>query len=276
MSKQEVLRILETTGAFLRDGHFKLVSGNHSDSYVHVRLALAYPEIASKIGKKLADEFQGDKINVVVAFSVSGIRLAESLAEHLKARVVRAERKEDKIILARGYTIEEGDNVLVVDDVLTTGRLIHQALRTIRNETRGILKGVGVIVDRSKKEPDFGVRSVSLVRIDMNLWSAESCPKCEQGIPLTDLTSPDTNVFAVLYSLPEGVRPILASTYDDILKELEKGKPVQTIIVKGDKLQIDSTQLEVERVYRFKYLDINMIIWKLPDGTIELFRVSEE
>jgi len=230
MAGQEIMDILETTGSYLKNGHFKLVSGNHSDDYVHVRLALAYREHASRIGKKVADEFQGEGINVVAAFTVSGIALAQSVAKHLGAKLIFGERKEDKIIFARGQAIGEGDNVLVVDDVLTTGELIHQVLATIRNETKGVPKGVGIVVDRSKKEPDFGVKTVSLIRIDMHLWPPESCPKCEQGIPLTDLSSPDIDVFAVLYSLPEEARTVLANTYQDILTKLEEGKPLEEIL----------------------------------------------
>ncbi len=273
MGEQEILRILETTGAFLRDGHFKLVSGNHSDTYVDVRLALQYSDLASSLGKKLADEFQEDKINVVVGF-VSGTVLAESVAGRLKARVLLVERRADKIILAKGY-IEQGDNVLIVDDVLTTGRSIHKVLRTIRNETTGIVKGVGVIVDRSKKEPDFGVKIRRLVPINMNLWPPKSCPKCKQRIPYKDLSSPDV-IYAVAYSLHEGVRTILGTSYPDILKELQEGKRVQPVIVEADKLHIDPTQLEVERLYRFKYLDISMALRKSANGTIHLSQASEQ
>ena len=228
--EQEILDILKTRGAYLTDGHFKLVSGNHSDEYVHVRLALAYSQHASTIGKMLADKFQGDKINAVVGFTVGGTTLAKNVAEHLKARPVLAERKEGKITFAPGYVIEKGDNVLLVDDVLTTGQLIDQMLGAIRNKTQGTPKGVGVVVDRSKREPNFRVKTVRLVRISMKLWPPKSCPKCKQGIPLTDLSQPDTNIFGVLYSLPEEVRPVIGSTYRDILTKLQEGKLLDEIL----------------------------------------------
>ncbi len=228
--EQEILDILETTGAHLKNGHFKLVSGNHTDSYVHVRLALAYPEHASTIGKRLADEYQEDNIDAVVGFAVGGIILAKSVAAKLNARLVLAERKKDKISFSRGQVIEEGENVLIMDDVLTTGELIHQALSTMRNETRGVVKGVGVVVDRSKKVLDFGVKTVSLLRIDMNLWPPGSCPKCAKGDPLTDLSSPDKNPSAMLETLPEEVRPVLMVTYLDILQDLKAGKPLEEVL----------------------------------------------
>ena len=102
MGEKELFDILDKTGAYLKNGHFKLVSGNHSDSYVHVRLALAYPEYASKIGKELSDRFRGDAINAVVAFTVSGIKLLHCVAEHFGARLVLSEIKEG-VLFGRGY-----------------------------------------------------------------------------------------------------------------------------------------------------------------------------
>ena len=230
MSSQDIVDMLETTGAYLQNGHFKLISGNHSDSYVHVRLALAYPEYASQIGKKLAGEFQEERIAVVVAFTVGGRELAESVAKHLEARFVRAEVKEEKIVLSKGHAIQQGENVLVVDDVLTTGQLIHEALATILDNTQGVPRGVGVVVDRSQKTPDFGVKTVSLATIAMNLWPTESCPKCQQGIPITDLSSPDKQPLSILKSLPQEIRPVFAMTYKEYLEEIKAGKELAEVL----------------------------------------------
>jgi len=229
MGKQQILDILETTGAYLKDGHFVLVSRNHTDSYVHVRLALAYPEHVLVIGQELAAKFQEDQIDVVLGFTLGGIELAESVARELDARLVRAESKEGRIAFRKGYTVEPGENALIVDDVLTTGHLIEQAIQAIR-KNRGVPRGVGIVVDRGLGPPDFGVRTVSLARIDMNLWPPESCPKCAQGIPKLDLSAPDTKPLAILESLPEESRPILAIIYSEYLEELNAGKPLADVL----------------------------------------------
>ena len=203
MRGQEILDMLETTGAYLKNGHFSLVSGNHTDSYVHVRLALAYPELASSLGAKLADQFRDEQINVVAGFTIGGVKLAQEVAKSLSAKVVLAERSGEEIALLEGYAIGEGEKVLVVDEILTTGGSISHMLDLIKNETKGIPKGVGVVVDRSKDTPDFGVKFVKLARIDLNLWPPRSCPKCAQGIPITDLASPEEEPLNVTESLPD-------------------------------------------------------------------------
>jgi orotate phosphoribosyltransferase len=209
---QEILNILESIGANVI-GHFRLASGNDSDSYFHVRLALAYPEHALTISKRLADVFQGDNINTVVGFTIGGRALAEYVAKHLNAKLVLAKKEENKITLAKYGRIEKGENILVVDDVLTTGKSIHRALNTIRDETQGVLKGVGIVVDRSKKEPDFGVKTVRLHKLSTNLWPPESCPLCRKGEKLRDLRLADKELRIAFTGLPEELRSRLIAMY---------------------------------------------------------------
>jgi orotate phosphoribosyltransferase len=208
-NEEEIMNILETTNAYVKGRHFILASRNHSDSYVHVGVALAHPEHALTIYKNLADKFEEDKISVVVGFTYCGHILAAGVAEQLKARLVLANKGENEVILPKGHRIGKGENVLVVDDVLTTGGSMRQALNTIRSETYGVLKGVGVVVDRSKKAPDFGVKMVKLRGLPLKLWSPKSCPKCrEHDIP-TDLSSADRIPLTRIASLPEELRPIV-------------------------------------------------------------------
>jgi orotate phosphoribosyltransferase len=219
---QEILNIFESIGAHVI-GHFRLASGNDSDSYVHVRLALGYPEHALTISKKLADAFQKDKVNVVVGFTIGGHILAKYVAEHLNARVIPATKAENRIIFAKCHKIENGEGILVVDDVLTTGNSIYQALNTIKNETPGILKGVGVVVDRSKKEPNFGVKTVTLRRLSMNLWAPESCPLCKKGDKPIDLRLADKELLIAFGGLPEQDRLRVMETYSQTYEYLFYG-----------------------------------------------------
>lgn len=230
--EKEIIEILEKTGAYLKDGHFKLISEKHSDSYIHVRLALAYPEYASLISKMIAEKFKADKdkIDVVVGFSMGGIILAKQVADHLEARPVLGQYKDNEIEFAKGYDIKKDERVLIVDDVLTTGELIFKTIDKIKEERKGVLKGVGIIVDRSKNNIDFGVKTEILARIKTNIWNKDECPKCQAKIPLTDLSSPDTKPIAIIESLPEDIRPVLAIAYSDIFDEIKSGKSLAEVL----------------------------------------------
>lgn len=231
--QQQVLDILRKSGAVLENGHFKLVSRNHSEGYVHVRLALAHSEYASALGEKVASQFIKDKIATVVGFTVGGSILAESVARFLNARSVIAEMKENEIILGKGYEIKENENVLVVDDVLRppSGEPIRQAIEAIKNQFKGIVKGVGVILDRSTAECDFGVKIAKLAKIDFRVWSPELCPLCKQGVPLVDLSQPDTDPLGLIYSLSEEPdRLTLANMLGKIFEKLEEKKLLQEIM----------------------------------------------
>jgi len=195
--------------------------------------ALAHPKYALIISDKLAKHFQEDKVNVVLGFTVGGIILAQNIAKSLAARTVIAEMKNDRMVFAKGYSIKEGDKVLIVDDVLRppTGDPIRRALKKVENETKGTVVSIGVVVDRSTKDPHFKVKTVRLAKIKFRVWTPESCPLCQRGVPLTDLSSPDTDPLGLLYSLPdEENRPFLANMLRDVFKHLKKGKLLEEIL----------------------------------------------
>ena len=93
-----------------------------------------------------------------------------------------------------------------------------------------LISFVIVVVNRCEKLLDFGVKTLELLKISMNLWPPESCPKCiEGGIPL-DLSSPDTKLDLILESLPEESRPVLEIAIGEILEELKEGKPFEELL----------------------------------------------
>lgn len=212
MAEQEqVTQILETCQAFLRNGHFKLYGGLHSKGYVNVRLALAYSEYATEIGRKIANQFLGDKIDVVVGFTIGGIVLAENVAKCLnQARPIAARIIDDDVKFPGNSEIQNGENVLIVDDVLRppSGKPINQVLLHIRNKTKGNIIGVGVGVDRTTEVLSFKdekIRTVKLARVepkdDFQIWSADSCPLCKENIPLLDYSEVDTDPLTSLFWL---------------------------------------------------------------------------
>ena len=117
---QQLLRLFQQTGALL-EGHFQLTSGLHSPRYLQCALVLQYPQHAERIGQALAAFFKADKIDVVVAPAMGGIIIAHEVARALSVRALFTERDSGSMTLRRGFSLNEGERVLVVEDVVTTG-----------------------------------------------------------------------------------------------------------------------------------------------------------
>lgn len=230
--ERRVSDILKETGAQISD-HFNLVSGKHSDTYLHVRLIPIFEDYASFIGEEIANRFSDIELDVVMGFTEDGIWLADYIGNFLNIRVVKAEKKKDKVRLIKGYLIEKEEKVLVVDGVLTTGGSISKAIHTVK-ESGGDVVAVAVVVDRSKKKPQFEVevRYEWLARVQMNLWNPgpESCRMCRQKVPIKDLSSIETNPQPLWESLPEAIRSVYFYTWRDYLEELKKGKTLTEVI----------------------------------------------
>jgi orotate phosphoribosyltransferase len=192
MHGKQLLDALEELGAYIRDEHINLVSKRHSDSYINVRTALSFQNYALEISKELAAEFQEDKIRVVVGFTKSGNILAQIIAEHLHAKAVIIDILDSNFSYLTSDKILKGENILIIDDVLTTGKSIYKALNILSDKTKGKIVGIGIVVDRSTKKIDFGVKYKRLAKINMNLWRSgkKYCPKCQEDIKIIDLSKP--------------------------------------------------------------------------------------
>ncbi len=217
--EREVINQLERTCA-LQTGHFKLVSGNHSDKYFHVRLALADKKAITKFARLLSKKFPRDDIDVVLGFKSEGSLLAEQVANHLGCDSAAGEVRDGQLFLTK--KIPPSRNVLIVSDLVTTGKSLLTMLGKLRRAKAGNIVGVGVIIDRSTEAIDFGGPFRSLVKIEMTLWPENECPLCEESIPLVDLSSPDTNPIDFIHTLPPNLRPKLASFYNEALERIGK------------------------------------------------------
>ena len=183
MNQDQIIKIFEKKRALLK-GHFKLSSGFHSSAYLQCALVLQYPEYAEKLCNQLAGYFRDEKPTCVVAPALGGVVVSYETARALGVRSLFTERKDGKVLLRRGFEIEQSDRVLVVEDVITTGLSTKEVLETVRS-TGATIIGVGSIIDRSGKNIDFGVKSSSLVKIDLPVFPPEQCPLCKQGIEAT-------------------------------------------------------------------------------------------
>jgi orotate phosphoribosyltransferase len=182
LSENEILEIFEKTGA-LFNGHFLLTSGRHSDVYFQCAKVLQYPEYIEKLCSIIADEFCDQKIDTVIAPAIGGLVVGQEVARQLNRRFIFAEREDKKLTLRRGFSIKEGDKVLVCEDVVTTGGSVFEVIDIVKNSNAEVA-GIGFIVDRSNGKVDFGSTQLSTVKLDVKSYLPEDCPLCEKGIEL--------------------------------------------------------------------------------------------
>lgn len=182
MEKEKVLKILRETGAML-EGHFLLTSGRHSDRYIQCARVFQYPLYCEMLSRHLADSFKGEKIDVVVGPAIGGIVFAYEVGKQLGVRSIFAERENGIMTLRRGFEIKQGENVLVVEDVTTTGGSVKEVMQIVKDYGGNVI-GVGSLVDRSNGEVSFGVRFEPVVVLDVKSYEAKNCPLCRQGLPL--------------------------------------------------------------------------------------------
>ncbi|MGD9118136.1 MAG: orotate phosphoribosyltransferase [Dehalococcoidia bacterium] len=175
--------IFEKAGAILK-GHFRLTSGLHSPVYWEKFKVLQSPPHTEKLCRMITDHFRDQKIEAVAAPTTGGIILAFETARQLGVRGIFAEKTGAKErAFKRGFNIEKGERVLIVDDIFTTGGSIRQTMDAVK-KLGGNIIGVGVMVDRSTEKVDFGVPLFSCLRAEAVTYSPDNCPLCKEGIPL--------------------------------------------------------------------------------------------
>ena len=178
-------QLFEKSGAVLH-GHFLLTSGLHSPIYWEKFQVLQYPSYTEQLCKMIADRFRAENIQLVAGPTTGGVILAYDVGRQLGVRGIFAEKVEGSSarVFRRGFNISPGERVLLVDDILTTGGSIQETIAPIK-QAGGTLVGIGVLVDRSPKAPDFGVPLFSCVRSETVTYTADECPLCKVGVPLT-------------------------------------------------------------------------------------------
>lgn len=182
LNAADVIQMFEAAGGFLR-GHFALTSGAHSSGYVQSSQIVGRPEFVEPLAEELATRFRDAGATCVVGPALGGAVLAYAVARLLGLRVVYAERVQGILGLARGYQIDGSDRVLIIEDVLITGRTIEETIEIVGLAGATVV-GVGVILDRSRGRVQFGVRTERLTAYDFDVYPAEDCPLCRANVPL--------------------------------------------------------------------------------------------
>ena len=162
LEEKDVLKMLEETQAVLH-GHFLLTSGLHSPMYVEKFNVLQHPKYTEKLCQEIARRYENDNVELVVGPVTGGILLAHEVGKALGTRAIFTERDNGKMTLKRGFHIEPGTCVLVVEDIVTTGGSVKEVMEVVQ-EKGGELVGVGLLVDRSGGKVDFGIRTAPLER----------------------------------------------------------------------------------------------------------------
>ena len=175
----ELLLIFQQTGALL-EGHFQLTSGLHSPRYLQCALVLQHPEHAERVGRALAARFNDRQVSAVVAPAIGGIIVAHETARALAARALFTEREAGLMTLRRGFRIKDGERVLVVEDVVTTGGSTRETIDAV-TRAGGRVVGAGSIVDRSGGDVDLGVPRAALLTFNVPAYDPAHCPLCEKG-----------------------------------------------------------------------------------------------
>jgi orotate phosphoribosyltransferase len=177
---EEVIERFKRTGALL-EGHFILSSGLHSTKYLQCALLLQHPAEAEAFGRALAEHFQGERIETVVAPAIGGIVIGYEVARQLNVRFIWTEREpEGRMTLRRGFTVRPGEGVLVVEDVITTGGSTRETIRALR-EAGARVVGAASIIDRSSGRADVGIPRVALATLDVPAVAPAACEACARG-----------------------------------------------------------------------------------------------
>lgn len=184
-----LLKMFESAGA-IRHGHFELSSGLHSATYMQSALVLRYPRYAEKLGQALAALFSDATIQTVVSPALGGVIIGQEVARALPPPKFGADTGVPAIFvernaggdltLRRGFTLEPGEKVLVIEDVWTTGGSTMDTIQVIE-EAGGRVIAVGALVDRSGGKIEFPVESQSLLGLHIPSYTPEDCPQCKEG-----------------------------------------------------------------------------------------------
>ncbi|MFI5197597.1 MAG: orotate phosphoribosyltransferase [Thermoanaerobaculia bacterium] len=187
MTEDEVRRQFSETGALL-SGHFKLSSGLHSEAYLQCAKVLQWPERAGALGAALASLLAPFRPSVVVSPARGGVIIGHEAGRGLSVRAIFTERVDGEFTLRRGFALEPGDRVAVVEDVVTTGKSTREVLAVVR-ASFAVPVVCGSIVDRRALAVGGGgdVDSVpyrSLLALEVPAWEPAACPLCARGEPV--------------------------------------------------------------------------------------------
>lgn len=178
----DVRALLEETGALL-SGHFRLSSGLHSPNYVQCALLLEHPGNAKVLGEALAERIRPLGAQRIVAPALGGVVIGYSTAEALGVPFIFTERKEGAMTLRRGFRMTAGESVVIVEDVVTTGKSTRETADVV-SEQGGVVAGFASILNRTGTANPFDEPYEALLALSLETYEESTCPLCARGVPL--------------------------------------------------------------------------------------------
>ena len=177
LSYKESLEILKETKALI-DGHFILSSGLHSPRYVQCAQLLSKPKEASKICISLAEKIKSsfDDFDLILSPAMGGIIIGYDIGRILNKETIFSERVNGKFELRRDFTIKKDNKVLIIEDVITTGKSSLECSELVNNAGAKII-GYACIIDRSKGESVIKEKIISQIKLDIPVYAKDNLPK---------------------------------------------------------------------------------------------------
>ena len=186
LSQKKSLSILKRTNALL-EGHFVLSSGLHSSKYIQCAKLLSFPHVANKICESLSKKINKNfkKIDLILAPAMGGIIIGYEIGRLLKKETIFCERVKGKFTLRRGFSIKKKSKVLIIEDVITTGKSSLECIKLI-NKSKAKLLGFACIIDRSsKKNLKIKSKIISHLKIDVPVYKKNKLPDYLKSTPIS-------------------------------------------------------------------------------------------
>ena len=176
LSYNESLKILRETNALL-EGHFILSSGLHSDQYIQCAKLLSHPKKAELICASLCEQIKKNfnKIDIILSPAIGGIVVGYEVGRQLGIETIFAERYEEKLVLRRGFKIPKNSNVLIVEDVITTGKSSIECSKIIEQSQSNLI-GYSCIIDRSNENLIIKEKIISQIKLKIETFKNTDLP----------------------------------------------------------------------------------------------------
>ena len=180
--QDQLIEIFQKTGALL-EGHFILTSGRHSSMYFQCAKVLQHPEYLHKFSKQIVNHFQDINIDIVISPAVGGIVLGTEVGRQLNKQTIFAEREQGTMTLRRGFEILPNYNVLVVEDVITTGGSVKEVIELVKSSGAEVA-GLGVLVDRSGGKVKLHEKQFCVTELEAVSYGDDEIPEDLANIPV--------------------------------------------------------------------------------------------
>ena len=179
----KTLELLKKSDALL-EGHFLLSSGKHSDRYIQCAKLIENPDYCEEVAKIIASKLDeaGIDVDLCVGPAMGGVIISYEVARALGLHAIFTERVDNEMTLRRGFDIKEGDKVIIVEDVITTGKSSFETVDVIKSYGAEVV-ALTSIVNRSGKDEINGIPVISATKIDVNTWDPDDLPEDLKDTP---------------------------------------------------------------------------------------------